>query len=272
MYLPRGRRASDLEFLTRELRSLYRRLEAITQRSPSHDDLMASIRREENADRLLTLLYQQRKQLALTDLQFYRLIRSREYVPAESFARLALTALSRASPADESAGYAATPDEPGWESPSPQHATGGGEPRRGIPILLSGIVPEPMSLFESIAEMGGAVVADDFACCGRRLYPPGDKRRPFPASGRKHPRRAARFDTRPLDPGAARPPHPAGEDIGRPRHRILRCQILRARAVRSAHPPQGIAGERHPVGDALKWTLAIRSRTRRLRGWKLFWR
>src|SRR5512136_426882 len=101
VYLPRGRRASDLEFLTREFGSLYRRLEAITQRSPSPDELMESIRREENADRLLTRLYQQREQLALTDLGFYRLIRSREYVPAELFARLALTALAQILPADE---------------------------------------------------------------------------------------------------------------------------------------------------------------------------
>jgi benzoyl-CoA reductase subunit C len=30
-----------------------------------------------------------------------------------------------------------------------------------------------MSLFESLAEMGGIVAADDLACCGRRLYPRG---------------------------------------------------------------------------------------------------
>ena len=36
-----------------------------------------------------------------------------------------------------------------------------------------------MSLFESIAEMGGLVVADDLACCGRRVYPPGQGNDPF---------------------------------------------------------------------------------------------
>jgi hypothetical protein len=49
----------------------------------------------------------------------------------------------------------------------------------GIPIILSGIVPEPMSMFEAIDKMGGVVVADDLACCGRRLYPPGHSEEAF---------------------------------------------------------------------------------------------
>jgi benzoyl-CoA reductase/2-hydroxyglutaryl-CoA dehydratase subunit BcrC/BadD/HgdB len=83
--------------------------------------------------------------LPLTQIEFYRLVRAREYLPAEAFSELAGAILDK------------TGDRP-WD---------------GIPILLSGIVPEPMSLFDSVAEMGGMVVADDLACCGRRLYPPG---------------------------------------------------------------------------------------------------
>jgi benzoyl-CoA reductase/2-hydroxyglutaryl-CoA dehydratase subunit BcrC/BadD/HgdB len=206
LYLPRGRRASDVEFFANELRSVYRQLEQITGQSPSNAELMAGIQREEAADELLAQLHQQRKHLPLTDAQLYRLIRAREYLPAEVFARLAHTALAQAaSPTDESAGYAATPDKSGWESdryspldgallrrradsldekPAPEsdtslsHATERAS-RRGIPVILSGIVPEPMSLFESLAEMGGLVVADDFACCGRRLYPRGTSDDPF---------------------------------------------------------------------------------------------
>ncbi len=48
-----------------------------------------------------------------------------------------------------------------------------------IPIILSGIVPEPMSLFAALNSMGGRVAADDLAGCGRRLYPPGQSRDPF---------------------------------------------------------------------------------------------
>lgn len=159
VYLPRGRRASDIGFLTNEFRSLYRRLEEITHRSPTHAELMESIRREEAADDLLAQLHQRRKHLPLTDLQLYRLIRAREYLPAETFSELVRAALAQASPPSP--------------APRPRHTTGEGESHTGIPIILSGIVPEPMSLFESIAEMGGVVAGDDLACCGRRLYPPG---------------------------------------------------------------------------------------------------
>jgi len=50
---------------------------------------------------------------------------------------------------------------------------------RGIPILLSGMVCEPMELFDQINAMGGCVVADDLACGYRRLYPPVDSGSPF---------------------------------------------------------------------------------------------
>lgn len=145
VYLPRARRESDLAFLALEFRAVYRRLQEITHRSPSNEDLMASIRREEAADDLLARLARSRRQLALTQIELYRLIRAREYLPAETFSELAQAALSQTGEAAQN----------------------------GIPIVLSGIVPEPMMLFESIAEMGGMVAADDLACCGRRLYPPG---------------------------------------------------------------------------------------------------
>jgi benzoyl-CoA reductase/2-hydroxyglutaryl-CoA dehydratase subunit BcrC/BadD/HgdB len=36
-----------------------------------------------------------------------------------------------------------------------------------------------MSMFRALSEMGGRVVADDLACCGRRLYPAGQSEDPF---------------------------------------------------------------------------------------------
>jgi benzoyl-CoA reductase/2-hydroxyglutaryl-CoA dehydratase subunit BcrC/BadD/HgdB len=146
IYLPRGQRDSDVRFLADEFCSLYRHLEEMTGRSPSEADLRACIQREEVADGLLAELHQRRSHLRLTQLDFYRLIRAREYLPAETFFHLARAALAQAAT-------------------TPQHD--------GVSILLSGIVPEPMSLFEAIARLGGVVVADDLACCGRRLYPPG---------------------------------------------------------------------------------------------------
>jgi benzoyl-CoA reductase/2-hydroxyglutaryl-CoA dehydratase subunit BcrC/BadD/HgdB len=151
LYIPRGRRKSDVVFLANEFRAVYRRLEKITGRSPSDAILMACIQREEGADRLLLELRSQRQSIPLDDIAYYRLIRSREYLPAESFALLAQDVLSKVAKID----------------------------LRRIPIILSGIVPEPMSLFRSISEMGGLVAADDLASCGRRLYPTGQSEDPF---------------------------------------------------------------------------------------------
>lgn len=151
IYLPRARRESDLDFLAQEFRALYRHLTQVTGRSPSESDLLESIRREETADGLLAELHTRRRSLPLTDLAFYRLVRSREYLPAETFAEWARKALAQAAEVSTD----------------------------GVPILLSGILPEPMALLDAIREMGGRVVADDLACCGRRLYPSGESDDPF---------------------------------------------------------------------------------------------
>jgi benzoyl-CoA reductase/2-hydroxyglutaryl-CoA dehydratase subunit BcrC/BadD/HgdB len=107
--------------------------------------------REELADERLAQLHQRRTALPFTDFDFYRLIRSREYLPAETFVELAEGSLAQAADIK----------------------------RGGIPVVLSGIVPEPMNVLESISELGGRIVADDFACCGRRLYPRGTSDDPF---------------------------------------------------------------------------------------------
>jgi benzoyl-CoA reductase/2-hydroxyglutaryl-CoA dehydratase subunit BcrC/BadD/HgdB len=126
-------------------------LEELTQKSPSDEDIMESIRREERADELLARLHKQRENLQLTDFDFYRNIRAREFLPAEDFIELAQSIL--ASPINDQ--------------------------QDGIPIILSGIVPEPMELLKSISQFGGRVAADDLACCGRRLYPSGSNQDPF---------------------------------------------------------------------------------------------
>jgi benzoyl-CoA reductase/2-hydroxyglutaryl-CoA dehydratase subunit BcrC/BadD/HgdB len=151
IYIPRGRRESDVSFLADELHAVFRHLEEITGLSPSDADLIACIHREEAADSLLLRLHEGRGRLPLSNLDFYRLARSREYLPAEAFSELAQRALDQ-----------------------PEVSV-----QEGIPILLSGIVPEPMGVLSAIAEMGGRVVADDFAACGRRLYLPGTSEEPF---------------------------------------------------------------------------------------------
>jgi benzoyl-CoA reductase/2-hydroxyglutaryl-CoA dehydratase subunit BcrC/BadD/HgdB len=151
LYLPRGEGQRRYAFLIDELRAMYRRLSEVTQLAPSDDDLRASLRREEAADELLRQLHQQRSALSLASYDFYHLLRSREFLPAESFSGLAQSALGQA---------------------------GAAQPSR-VPLILSGIVPEPMNLLSFISGIGGEIVADDLACCARRLYPAGTSEDPF---------------------------------------------------------------------------------------------
>lgn len=154
IYLPRGKRPSDLQFLANEFHALFNALVEITQCTPTNADLMARIEREEQADDLLAQLHRNRCNIALSQIDLYRLIRSREYLPAETFVEIAA---SVARPA--------------------------GSPRQTneTPIILSGIVPEPMTIFDALTAMNARVVADDFAACGRRFAPRphGTSRDPF---------------------------------------------------------------------------------------------
>jgi benzoyl-CoA reductase/2-hydroxyglutaryl-CoA dehydratase subunit BcrC/BadD/HgdB len=151
IYLPRGRRNSDLSFFAQELRSIFDRFKQLTGQNPSMEALEQHIQLDEEADAELAKLHEHRDFLPGSDLDFYRLVRSREYLPSEEFIDLAEGALKTV--ADKS--------------------------RVGTPIVLSGIVPEPMAMLAMITEIGGRVVADDLACCGRRLYPRGREKDPF---------------------------------------------------------------------------------------------
>ncbi len=150
LYLPRGQREEDVVFLAGELRSLYVQLSDLTGKNPANEELLTAIQREEVGDTLLAKLYKSRLQSGLNNIDFYRLVRSREYLPTEQFSELAEKALQTTV-----------------------------EPLPGTRVILSGILPEPMELFNLIDEMSGQVVADDLACCGRRLYKPGPSPEPF---------------------------------------------------------------------------------------------
>jgi benzoyl-CoA reductase/2-hydroxyglutaryl-CoA dehydratase subunit BcrC/BadD/HgdB len=151
LYIPRAQGEVALAYLTQELRLLSQRLTDISGISPSEDELMRCVRREEEADQLLGDLHSARSHLAMDDLQFYKLVRGREYLPAELFAPIARSTLGMQGPT--SAGR--------------------------IPLVISGLLPEPMLLFARIWELGGMVVADDLACSGRRIYAPGQSGDPF---------------------------------------------------------------------------------------------
>lgn len=152
LYHPRVGGPAGTYFLAAELRAIYTRLADITGRHPDDATLSAAIAREELADARLAALLSRQGRLPLTDRAFYTLVRSREYLPAEGFTSLADAAL-------------ALPDAPA-------------DPTR-VPIVLSGMFPEPMALLDAIDDAGGRVVGDDTACVGRRAYPAGRSDDPF---------------------------------------------------------------------------------------------
>ena len=152
LYMPRKNDKDGMDFLAKEIEWLYLQLEKFTSCSPSQAQLMECIYREEAADRVLGELHAQRRYLDLWSLSFYQLVRSREYLPAEEFEAIAKAALLVAQR-------------------EPQ--------QQGTPILLSGIVPEPMTILQAIDQAGGYVGGDDLACCGRRVYSPGTSEEPF---------------------------------------------------------------------------------------------
>jgi len=151
LYLPRSKRETDYEFLANEIRRIYKRLSEITDLHPDDAAILKTIRIEENADRTLAELYSKRQMLSLDNVDFYRLIRTREFLPAEHFIEMAQSVLNVRNE----------------------------EKINGVPIILSGIVPEPMEVLSTLQEIGACVVADDLACCGRRLYQSGSSTDPF---------------------------------------------------------------------------------------------
>ncbi len=149
LYLPRGTRACDVAYLAAELRAMSDALQQITGAAVDEAALLDAVIREEAADARTRHLLTEHLPRARDVQALYRLIRTREYLPAEDY--LALTE--------------ALPPE-----------TGDGA---GIPLILSGIVPEPMDVLTAISDAGGRIVADDTACCGRRAYGGGTGTDPF---------------------------------------------------------------------------------------------
>jgi len=157
-YLPRGQsQAAACDFVAAEIAALYEKLAEHRGQRPSDQRLMECALREEDADLLLGRLLASRGRLELSNLEFYAIVRSREYLPAERFCALVGELLAEQI-----------------ETPPAGAAAKGGPG-----ILLSGIVPEPKGILETLDRQGVRVVGDDLACSGRRVYPPGSSERPF---------------------------------------------------------------------------------------------
>ena len=140
---PKGSpRPSARTFLGGELRMLVRKLEILTGRPLDTSRLEAAVRLHDEIDRLRGALLDAGPRLAMSDAELYALLRRGEWLWPEDH----LHELREAQ--------AAVRDRPA---------------RAGVPILVTGYVPEPMALFDVLEQAGAFVAGDDYAAVGRRL-------------------------------------------------------------------------------------------------------
>ena len=129
----------------------------MTGKTPIEGELFQAMEIENKGRAAAAGLMERRRQIPCSDKELYTLLRSREYLPAEAFVGYAEQAVQ---------------------------ATGAPTGENAVPILLSGIVPEPMDLFDTLNELGATTVADDFIGIGRRLYPAAGDTDPYLAMAR----------------------------------------------------------------------------------------
>jgi benzoyl-CoA reductase/2-hydroxyglutaryl-CoA dehydratase subunit BcrC/BadD/HgdB len=123
-----------------------------------HERLVASVDQGQRISALLATLYEKRTRgrLAASATEFYRLIRSGEYLHPDDFAP-ALEAFLSATGDAAAPGHEAT-------------------------VVLSGILPHPPELLSLLDTLGVRVGHDDLLSCGRRLLvPPSRLTDPFAA-------------------------------------------------------------------------------------------
>jgi benzoyl-CoA reductase/2-hydroxyglutaryl-CoA dehydratase subunit BcrC/BadD/HgdB len=148
---PKGpARASARAYLEAETRAHSRELEGFTGRPLDPDRLAWAIGLHAEIDAQRAALLDGRGRLAAGDPELYALLRRGEWLwPEEHLAEL------RA-----------------FRERFPE-----GAPRPGVPLLVSGYVPEPPALLEVLHRAGAWVAADDYAAVGRRVV-----RAPAPAA------------------------------------------------------------------------------------------
>ena len=154
---PRGpRRDSTVAYLDKEFRSFVTDLEGFTGQPLDLDRLRCALDLHKQIDTLTAKLLARRACLDVDDFTFYETLRKGEYLWPEDYleelkgldARLSDTIV-----------------------------------QKGVPLMMTGIVPEPMSLFRNLSDAGAYVAADDYAAIGRRIlsYPDTLPSDPFEA-------------------------------------------------------------------------------------------
>jgi benzoyl-CoA reductase/2-hydroxyglutaryl-CoA dehydratase subunit BcrC/BadD/HgdB len=140
---PRGQRRRSLEvFLEAELRKLAADLATLTGTPMKDDALLDAIRLHREIDALRGEFLDKRWRLAMNDVELYELLRRGEWLWPEDHLRELTEAKKQIKTKTT---------------------------QKGLPVMITGIVPEPMSIFKILGEAGAFVAADDYAGIGRRI-------------------------------------------------------------------------------------------------------
>jgi benzoyl-CoA reductase/2-hydroxyglutaryl-CoA dehydratase subunit BcrC/BadD/HgdB len=152
---PKGEpRPSSRRFLVAELRDLAGKLAGITGETLVPGRLEWAIGLHREIDGLRLELLEGRARLDLTCREVYEVLRRGEWLwPEDHLTELKEAAGKLAELKEAVVGL----DEAGAVKP------------KGVPLLLTGIVPEPMTIFDELTDMGAYVAADDYAAVGRRV-------------------------------------------------------------------------------------------------------
>ncbi|MCC6159667.1 MAG: 2-hydroxyacyl-CoA dehydratase [Deltaproteobacteria bacterium] len=135
-------RASSRAFIRAEMVALAQSLATLGVAPPTDDALRDAIRLHREIDALKLRLADRRAYLPVNDADYYRVLRRGEFLwPTDHLNELR----------DIERKLLDTPAQ------------------KGIPIFITGYVPEPMSIFDVVAEAGAYVAGDDYAAVGRRV-------------------------------------------------------------------------------------------------------
>lgn len=136
-------RPSARRFARAELESLASELSEWVGKELDPAALTDAIHLHRRIDAAKAALVDGRARLAMDDTELYALLRRGEYLWPEDHLRELEAAKDRLS------------DHP---------------VQRGVPLMITGYVPEPASIFETLNDAGAYVVADDYAAVGRRIH------------------------------------------------------------------------------------------------------
>lgn len=135
-------RPSSRTFVRRELEALAAELERLTNAPLEPEALRHALELHREIHSLRARLVDRRRSLPLDDLALYTVLRRGEFLwPSDHLAEL-----REAAAALEDATV-----------------------RMGTPVMITGLVPEPMAILSALDDAGAFVVADDYAAVGRRI-------------------------------------------------------------------------------------------------------